>query len=529
MEIIETTAEGSKKQMNETLTAASLAESSGNSSLTGSSAANNSVAVTATAETRTKDNNTTTTNLTISTESNANKDIDMDIEELPLKSTTATDYTKTDEKCQQQTAKLLSTHTPAMVTQLDEHIPIISLSDGEDAVGTHQINTLQKASRKRNSVGAATADEDQSFRLKRRKIKVAGAPKMPLTGYVRYMNDRRELLRKELPSKTAIEHTKIIGEEWQKMSEDKKAPYMKAAEIDKQRYLAELHTFLKERPDVLACELAKDKQLRKSLGEAGKTVLKEKSQSVGNIKSPNKESNTNTAANKDKSRRSSEKDNSPTTLPPPATTTLETKLRRKRTPTPPTAGDTHSSQTNKNNTSHTNNNNNNHNSTTSSNHNSNATSNTTTTNTNTATAHAATTAVPGEIPIFTNEFLEHNKVFDMELRTLRKSKADLEQQNAVLEKHVENMKFGVEKMTNENDELAEKNRLLELYLDKLKAKLAHALAGLAIPSQPNGATMDNIEKYMTDLYKMATTNTHGPASLNKAKDIIRKLDLQINL
>lgn len=54
-------------------------------------------------------------------------------------------------------------------------------------------------------------------------------------GYVRYMNDRRELLRKELPSKTAIEHTKIIGEEWQKMTEDKKAPYMKAAEIDKQR------------------------------------------------------------------------------------------------------------------------------------------------------------------------------------------------------------------------------------------------------------------------------------------------------
>lgn len=294
-----------------------------------------------------------------------------------------------------------------------------------------------------------------------------------------------------------------------------------------------MHTFLKERPDVLACELAKDKQIRKSLGEAGKTVLKEKSQSVGNIKSPNKEANVTTAAGKDKSRRSSEKDNSPPALPPPATTTLENKPRRKRTPTPPTAGDTQSSQ-NKSNTPHTNtnsnnNNSSNHNSTSSSNHNSNATSTTTPTSTNTSNSLAATTAVPGEIPIFTNEFLEHNKVFDMELRTLRKSKADLEQQNAVLEKHVENMKFGVEKMTNENDELAEKNRLLEIYLEKLKTKLAHALSGLPIPTQPNGATTDNIEKYMTDLYKMATTNTHGPASLNKAKDIIRKLDLQINL
>lgn len=185
MEIVESTAECSKKQMNETLTAASMAENSGNSSLTGSagsSAANSSLAVTTTAETRTKDNNTTTTNLTTSTESSASKDIDMDIEEIPLKSTATTDYTKSNEQCQQQSAKLVSTHTAPM----NVNTPIISLSDGEDAVGSHQTTTLQKASRKRSSVGAATAEDDQSFRLKRRKIKVAGAPKMPLTGKYEY-------------------------------------------------------------------------------------------------------------------------------------------------------------------------------------------------------------------------------------------------------------------------------------------------------------------------------------------------------
>lgn len=50
------------------------------------------------------------------------------------------------------------------------------------------------------------------------------------------MNDRRETLRKEQPQKTAMEHTKLIGEEWNQLSEERKTPYMKAAEVDKKRY-----------------------------------------------------------------------------------------------------------------------------------------------------------------------------------------------------------------------------------------------------------------------------------------------------
>ncbi|XP_036338623.1 high mobility group protein 20A [Rhagoletis pomonella] len=505
MEIVESAAEGSKKQMNEVLTvAASSAEDISNSNVTGSSAANSSAAAASTTDKK-KEN----TSKTATTGSTDVKDMDIEIEEIQPKSSAPASFSKVDEKTQQPSAKLTSSVTVASSKRIDHDIPIISISDGEDAVGQHTPTTAQKVSRKRNSVGAAKA-EDEQFLLKRRKIKVAGAPKMPLTGYVRYMNDRRESLRKELPTKTAIEHTKIIGEEWQKMINQCTGLTFS--------YLDELHTFLKERPDVLACELAKSKQQKnKGPGEAGKPVLKEKSQSSGNIKSPNKEPHVSTnAASKDKSRRNSEKDNSP----PPAAKATDNKHRRKRTPTPPRA---QSSNNNRNTIAYTSTPNN---ATSGNNHNSKPT---TETIDNTASTLLSATVVPGEIPIFTNEFLEHNKIFDMELRTLRKSKSDLDTQNAVLEKHVENMKFGVEKLTNENDELAEKNHLLELYLEKLKSKLAQALSSLALPTQPNGATMDNIEKYMGDLYKMATTNTHGPASLNKAKDIIRKLDLQINL
>ena len=52
------------------------------------------------------------------------------------------------------------------------------------------------------------------------------------------MNDRRESLRKEHPTKTAMEHTKMIGEEWHSLSADVKASYLKAADADKQRYLS---------------------------------------------------------------------------------------------------------------------------------------------------------------------------------------------------------------------------------------------------------------------------------------------------
>lgn len=129
-----------------------------------------------------------------------------------------------------------------------------------------------------------------------------------------------------------------------------------------------------------------------------------------------------------------------------------------------------------------------------------------------------------DIPIFTDDFLEHNKALDSELRTLRKSQTDYEQQNSILEKHVENMQNGVDKLTGETIHLKETNRILTNYLGKLRLKLVESLSGLA-----QGASLDNIDEFMADLQSQVTLNSHGPASLNKAKDIIRKADLHIQL
>ncbi len=133
-----------------------------------------------------------------------------------------------------------------------------------------------------------------------------------------------------------------------------------------------------------------------------------------------------------------------------------------------------------------------------------------------------------DIPIFTEEFLDHNKTVDTELRLLRKSNTDYEQQNSVLEKHVENIRNGISKLENETSALMDNNQLLETYITKLRKKLTSALSGLSIPGESEPCNLQNIDKYMTLLQQMAVSS-HGPASLNKAKDIVRKLDLQIQL
>lgn len=130
-----------------------------------------------------------------------------------------------------------------------------------------------------------------------------------------------------------------------------------------------------------------------------------------------------------------------------------------------------------------------------------------------------------DIPIFTEEFLEHNKIVDFELRLLRKSNTDFEQQNSVLEKHVENMAIGIEKLHEETNAMQVRNDALQAYIEELRSKLVAGFGALPLPTHTDGATLGNVDAFMHDLQQMITSNAHGPASLNKAKDILRKLDV----
>lgn len=130
-----------------------------------------------------------------------------------------------------------------------------------------------------------------------------------------------------------------------------------------------------------------------------------------------------------------------------------------------------------------------------------------------------------ELPIFTDAFLEHNKVIETELKLLRKNKIEFDLQNSVLMKHIENMENGVLKVDAEAAATKQRNDQLEIYLIKLKCVLASSFnsMNLQLPAMKTGASIENIGEYMAEITSPAAENI-----ASKATEIVRKIDLKFN-
>ncbi|KAH8353946.1 hypothetical protein KR067_005464 [Drosophila pandora] len=360
--------------------------------------------------------------------------------------------------------------TAAAAVDSPATVPVSSQSQDSGALEELDLEDKPVKAAKKSKKGRHSEEEMEFKKLAQRRINVAGAPKMPLNGYVRFMNDRREELRREQPHRTALEHTKIIGEEWHQLSEDRKMPYMEAAAKDKAIYQEQLQLFLKEHPEILAKELAKAKKATKVEPTPKENTSAAKGKKPKAKTSPVK-------------RQSEDPDDIPLaqvkrTPTPPAPAPLAAPVptpAASSQPVPPVA------------------------------------------------VIAPRPLQPGEIPIYTNEFIEHNRSTENELRTLRKAKTDLEQQNAVLEQHVDNTKAGYAKVMAEVAELKEENVRLESYLSALRQKLVTSLVGISLPSfESSGPSVDNVDKYVRHLSSLAGQPNN--AALLKAREALRKLD-----
>ncbi|GBP60041.1 High mobility group protein 20A [Eumeta japonica] len=81
-----------------------------------------------------------------------------------------------------------------------------------------------------------------SKKTKKRKPKVPRditAPRQPLTGYVRFLNERRDQLRAEHPEMGFAEITRQLASEWSNLPPEEKQQYLDAADQDKERYIKE--------------------------------------------------------------------------------------------------------------------------------------------------------------------------------------------------------------------------------------------------------------------------------------------------
>ncbi|KAJ8722137.1 hypothetical protein PYW08_004539 [Mythimna loreyi] len=309
--------------------------------------------------------------------------------------------------------------------------------------------------------------KSNSKKPKKRKPKVprdVTAPRQPLTGYVRYLNERRDQLRAEQPDLGFAELTRQLASEWSKLGAEEKKQYLDAADQDKERYIREWAEYKKtdaykefrkqqmEQKDAILSKKVKHNPPENSVPAAGTAQV---------TTDQNAPAHTNA-----------------TVAPPPVNVPRQPTPPRPRPCITPASGE-------------------------------------------------ELTAGDTDIPIFTDQFLQHNKLRESELRQLRKANSDYEQQNAILQRHAEEVSGATSKLRAETAAAAERTAALLTHRRTLVAALVQALQLLAIPGGPPGATEQNIEEYLEKLQGLAAEGKNS-AVVKQARDILNKIELPMN-
>ncbi|KAK2866933.1 hypothetical protein Q8A67_025050 [Cirrhinus molitorella] len=258
-------------------------------------------------------------------------------------------------------------------------------------------------------------------RRRKKPLKDSNAPKAPLTGYVRFMNERREQLRAERPDVPFPEITRMLGNEWSKLPPEEKQHYLDEADKDKERYMRELEQYQKTEAYKHFSRKVQEKQKgKRHRGDAGR-------QAPGELLH--------------------EKD-------------LEIKDRS-----------------------------------------------------------------VFDIPIFTEEFLNHSKAREAELRQLRKTNMEYEERNAALQKHVESMRSAVERLEGDVQQERTRNSLLLQHLDTLRTALTHSFSTVPLPGSGETPTLDSIDSYMKKLHGIILSNPQeNQLLISTVRDVVNRLD-----
>lgn len=274
---------------------------------------------------------------------------------------------------------------------------------------------------KKNAAITGNSSSNTPSKAKKRKKapRDATAPKQPLSGYFRFLNDRREKVRSENPNLTFTEITKHLASEWSKLPADQKQQYLDAAEQDKERYNREFSNYKQTE----AYRLFNEKQSERQ--------------------NENKKERNGTDMNTEQNDVQQEKDNDFTGF---------------------------------------------------------------------------------DIPIFTEEFLDHNKACETELRQLRKATSDYEAQNAVLQRHIDSLHGAVNRLETDTNQLRSINQTLQRRLDSLRSQLAGCFATIPLPGTHDGATLQNIDSYFEKLESLLSGNVEQSLR-NAVRNAVSRLEL----
>ncbi|KAF3691058.1 Protein unc-13 -like protein A Munc13-1 [Channa argus] len=98
---------------------------------------------------------------------------------------------------------------------------------------------------------------------KKRKKVLPNGPKAPVTGYVRFLNERREHMRARYPELPFPEITKRLGAEWTRLAPNDKQRYLDEAEREKMQYAQELKEYQQTEAYHITSAKIQDKRIKK--------------------------------------------------------------------------------------------------------------------------------------------------------------------------------------------------------------------------------------------------------------------------
>ena len=131
-----------------------------------------------------------------------------------------------------------------------------------------------------------------------------------------------------------------------------------------------------------------------------------------------------------------------------------------------------------------------------------------------------------DIPIFTEEFLDHNKARELELRQLRKQTTEFEEQNAVLGKHIDSMKSAISKLEVETVQQRQNNAGLQQQLDMLRQMVVSSFRGVQLPGNHEPLTLQSVDQFVSGLQGVMVEQQgqQHTGLLNTVKDIVSRMD-----
>lgn len=316
---------------------------------------------------------------------------------------------------------------------------------------------------------------------KRKKTgKDVNAPKAPLTGYVRFLNEHREIIRAEKPDMPFHEITKILGMMWTELLQEKKQLYLDEAEKDKARYMKELAVY--QQTDAYKSFIAE-----KVMTEKAKNTTPAKLPALDGV--PDRFCR---PCNKSFSTFHNQQEH------------MAGKKHRMIMKTMNTFGTTAPLLTKK------------------------ASTTLVSTDEITHKESKRLDVTVGEdnldIPIFSEQFLTYNKSRESELRKLRKATTEYEEQNAILSKHIDNLKTAIGKLDAEGKRSKEDIDGVQPYLENFRSILARSFVDVRLPESDQAPKVETIDEFLGELCKLSQNPTANTEIMKNVRQIISSMD-----